>query len=136
MPRRCPDCRGPLREELHRGVRLDVCADHGMWFDLGEVQRWSGRATPTNAPLATDAGDSRAASLGACPRCDGVVLMPRSFARTAVAACGRCRGVWLSRAAAAALASIEPRTTAESPGAGDPWWTAVAEGLFEVWFYL
>ncbi|MCC6523499.1 MAG: zf-TFIIB domain-containing protein [Polyangiaceae bacterium] len=35
----CPDCQRALAPVQTLGVRLDVCADHGAWFDRGEVEQ-------------------------------------------------------------------------------------------------
>ena len=37
-PRPCPECRPQLEWRERAGVDVDVCADHGTWFDLGELQ--------------------------------------------------------------------------------------------------
>ncbi|HSO34042.1 MAG TPA: zf-TFIIB domain-containing protein [Labilithrix sp.] len=38
IPRACPECRVSLEERVIGGVRVDVCAKHGTWFDIGELQ--------------------------------------------------------------------------------------------------
>jgi len=35
----CPDCSHALTRATRAGVTLDVCKDHGVWFDRGELQR-------------------------------------------------------------------------------------------------
>ncbi|MBX3187814.1 MAG: zf-TFIIB domain-containing protein [Labilithrix sp.] len=37
--RSCPDCRAPLAPRELAAVSLDVCREHGTWFDRGELQR-------------------------------------------------------------------------------------------------
>ncbi len=36
-PRVCPECGGGLARVVSMGTRLDVCAQHGTWFDRGEL---------------------------------------------------------------------------------------------------
>ena len=33
----CPVCSSPLSQEVIHGVTVDVCAQHGMWLDQGEL---------------------------------------------------------------------------------------------------
>ena len=35
--RECPICKKKMRVELECGVRVDVCDDHGLWLDRGEL---------------------------------------------------------------------------------------------------
>lgn len=35
---KCPHCRGDLRMVRINGVELDVCVEHGTWFDRNEIQ--------------------------------------------------------------------------------------------------
>ena len=35
--RECPVCHKRMVVERQNGVAVDVCADHGVWFDLGEL---------------------------------------------------------------------------------------------------
>lgn len=37
--RRCPACDGELARTRRGGVTLDVCAEHGTWFDRDELGR-------------------------------------------------------------------------------------------------
>lgn len=37
--RRCPDCNATLAFREVGGVTVDFCAEHGTWFDRGELQR-------------------------------------------------------------------------------------------------
>jgi Zn-finger nucleic acid-binding protein len=39
----CPDCSGSLLRTMRNGVTLDVCKDHGVWFDRGELQAIAAR---------------------------------------------------------------------------------------------
>ena len=39
----CPDCEGALTRTMRNGVTLDVCKDHGVWFDRGELQSLAAR---------------------------------------------------------------------------------------------
>ena len=52
----CPVCAGALQPVDHQGVRLDFCAEHGTFFDRGELARIVQTAkpaalTPTPVPL-------------------------------------------------------------------------------------
>jgi Zn-finger nucleic acid-binding protein len=33
----CPVCKTTMRVERTQGILVDVCTEHGVWFDLGEV---------------------------------------------------------------------------------------------------
>ncbi len=35
----CPLCQKPMRVESRRGVSVDVCDEHGMWLDRGELDQ-------------------------------------------------------------------------------------------------
>lgn len=35
---KCPECRSALRRVRVNGVELDVCVEHGTWFDRGEIR--------------------------------------------------------------------------------------------------
>jgi Zn-finger nucleic acid-binding protein len=37
--RPCPVCKEALGSKLDRGISLDVCEQHGVWFDRGELDR-------------------------------------------------------------------------------------------------
>ena len=37
--RECPICKQTMVEETEYGVSLDVCKDHGVWLDQGELPR-------------------------------------------------------------------------------------------------
>lgn len=40
--RACPVCREPMEKRVYAvqsGVRMDVCDDHGIWLDSGELER-------------------------------------------------------------------------------------------------
>jgi Zn-finger nucleic acid-binding protein len=39
----CPDCSISLTRTTRSGVTLDVCKDHGVWFDRGELQALAAR---------------------------------------------------------------------------------------------
>jgi Zn-finger nucleic acid-binding protein len=36
--RKCPVCGTAMRIEKRDGVSIDVCADHGIWLDQGELE--------------------------------------------------------------------------------------------------
>ena len=36
-PRRCAVCGEPMRREFYDWLQLDECAEHGIWFDDGEL---------------------------------------------------------------------------------------------------
>jgi Zn-finger nucleic acid-binding protein len=35
--RKCPICGGQMRYEVQGGVEVDVCDEHGIWLDRGEL---------------------------------------------------------------------------------------------------
>lgn len=35
--RQCPICKKEMRVEVECGVHVDVCDDHGLWLDRGEL---------------------------------------------------------------------------------------------------
>ncbi len=36
----CPKCSKPMRQEmLPEQIEIDICADHGVWLDAGELER-------------------------------------------------------------------------------------------------
>lgn len=39
--RTCPECKAPLAVDNLAGVDIDVCGDHGTWFDARELERVS-----------------------------------------------------------------------------------------------
>ena len=41
---RCPFCGESMRVEHRRGVEIDVCDEHGIWLDRGELERILERA--------------------------------------------------------------------------------------------
>lgn len=45
----CPDCRAPLAVRELAGIGVDVCPEHGTWFDRGELQRVADRRAGKNA---------------------------------------------------------------------------------------
>jgi len=61
----CPVCTAVLDRVITKGIELDVCGDHGTWFDPFElavlVDRLAGRE-PTKVPL----GDTRAIRCATC----------------------------------------------------------------------
>lgn len=36
---KCPVCETAMHEEESQGVATDVCPEHGIWLDLGEMDR-------------------------------------------------------------------------------------------------
>lgn len=46
---RCPECRRDLMPSEVMGVRLDVCDEHGTWFDPGELRTLMQRVDFHNA---------------------------------------------------------------------------------------
>ena len=38
-PLACPICSKPLSAKLVDGVTADVCGEHGLWLDQGELQK-------------------------------------------------------------------------------------------------
>jgi len=48
----CPECHKPMQAITLRGVQLDRCAHHGVWFDIGEITdmlRKTGKIGPEEA---------------------------------------------------------------------------------------
>ena len=35
--RECPICKRVMRVEMESGIHVDVCNDHGIWLDRGEL---------------------------------------------------------------------------------------------------
>ena len=35
--RECPICKEPMQVEFETGVHVDVCPEHGIWLDRGEL---------------------------------------------------------------------------------------------------
>ncbi len=35
----CPICRKGMDKKTSHGVEVDVCAEHGLWLDKGELQK-------------------------------------------------------------------------------------------------
>lgn len=106
-------------------MRIDVCICGGAWFDLGEVQRFTGQAVPAR-PMPAVAAAPPTLVRGDCPRCPGQALQPRQFAARTVAGCAICRGVWLSRAALHELVPAERPATDSSDG---DWWAVAIEAV-------
>jgi Zn-finger nucleic acid-binding protein len=127
MGRRCPDCRALLHEETRRNVRLDVCICGGAWFDLGEVQLYSGCAMPTR-PLSAAVATQPTLVRGNCPRCPDAPLQPRQFAGRTVAGCASCRGVWLSRVT---LQHLVPAERPPTDTGGNEWWGVAIEVVLD-----
>jgi Zn-finger nucleic acid-binding protein len=42
--RPCPICGSPMRTAENRGVVIDVCDDHGVWLDRGELENLVARS--------------------------------------------------------------------------------------------
>lgn len=36
--RECPICKQKMQIEVQEGIQFDVCEQHGMWFDRGELE--------------------------------------------------------------------------------------------------
>ena len=45
----CPDCQQALVRVHAAGIELDVCPEHGTWFDRGEIERLMRAAKPAPA---------------------------------------------------------------------------------------
>jgi Zn-finger nucleic acid-binding protein len=75
----CPQCRQPmLRARMHDAwLDVDICHEHGTWFDCGEVERFAQslkqqapadwRSTPPPARIVPVAGSTPAAASGTDP---------------------------------------------------------------------
>ncbi len=42
-PLRCPICSNPMQIERIHQIAVEVCAEHGVWFDRGEVATFERR---------------------------------------------------------------------------------------------
>jgi|SaaInlStandDraft_1057018.scaffolds.fasta_scaffold24121_2 Zn-finger nucleic acid-binding protein len=43
--RKCPICDDAMETHKENGVSIDVCKEHGVWTDVGEIEKIIGRAT-------------------------------------------------------------------------------------------
>jgi Zn-finger nucleic acid-binding protein len=70
---RCPRCNAAMQRFAHprSGVVVDICAEHGTWFDRGEVQRLVEHASAAGAGAA--GGPFRSAP---APAADAPVPLP------------------------------------------------------------
>jgi Zn-finger nucleic acid-binding protein len=103
MPRLCPDCQQPLRQETFQNIQLDSCSNcAGFWFDseeLGRVMR--------SDPLALIALEEEhlphvQARPGAnthrrCPDCQALLERYQYLYDSPITldSCGNCAGVWI-----------------------------------------
>jgi Zn-finger nucleic acid-binding protein len=75
--RRCPECRVQLTWRELAGVEVDVCSEHGTWFDHGELQRVAdargGKRPASSAKIALNSSGNAVATeavslfLSICP---------------------------------------------------------------------
>src|SRR5687767_7255066 len=45
----CPECHATMQAITHKGVHVDRCMQHGVWFDIGEITdmlRKTGKLAP------------------------------------------------------------------------------------------
>jgi Zn-finger nucleic acid-binding protein len=54
----CPICSKALEPVSHEGIKLDFCADHGTFFDRGELANLLDRLRPTYVAPPAPAGPS------------------------------------------------------------------------------
>jgi Zn-finger nucleic acid-binding protein len=58
--RPCPVCKRLMVVERNQGVAVDVCREHGVWFDLGELPTLLARARAgSRVGLATELADAK-----------------------------------------------------------------------------
>jgi Zn-finger nucleic acid-binding protein len=58
--RPCPVCKRLMVVERNQGVAVDVCREHGVWFDLGELPTLLARVRAgSRVGLATELAESR-----------------------------------------------------------------------------
>lgn len=67
--RACPDCRCWLASRVVRDITLDVCTNHGTWFDRGELAAINGERQPdsippSSGPPSSGVGDVAIGALG------------------------------------------------------------------------
>lgn len=104
MPRNCPDCKTPLREEEILGISLDVCPDcAGIWFDDGELLKLRElgdveleEVEDVVVPSAPD-GQHNVASNRLCPTCE-TAMQEFSYLYTTkvkLDSCDKCFGTWV-----------------------------------------
>src|SRR5260221_2118090 len=91
---KCPACAQPLARTSLRGVEIDVCSQHGTWFDRGELQEVSQRlkVTPGGSP-------GRSLALGAAA---GAAAVGTVAAASGMGASGTSPNLFSSIAAGAA----------------------------------
>jgi len=110
----CPDCHKDLCEIRQSGVAIDVCiACQGLWFDRGELEVYSERAT--DAPVEKTSSHALQLQPGKtqpCPRCRRASLEMGSLRQLEAGLCTGCHGVWLSSK------SLENRSIVERSGDG------------------
>ena len=91
--RRCPECERSLARVTLLGVELDCCAScHGIWFDPGELQLFSGQ----DKEIPSDDKTHRASRFG-CPDC-GAWMIEYTFLNPKSLLVDRCpngHGVYL-----------------------------------------
>lgn len=107
----CPVCTAVLDRAVTRGIELDVCSDHGTWFDPFElavlVDTLSGK-TPAKIPL----GDTRAVH---CARC----RVPISANRANITEDGLCcESCWRAQQAATIAAADQQANEAGAVAVG------------------
>lgn len=61
VQRRCPECHAPLAEVTHHAVSLDICPQHGTFFDCGELRTLARRINFHNVELAAQQAASERA---------------------------------------------------------------------------
>jgi len=128
---KCPSCSSPLREVRQHGIRLDVCACGGIWFDVGELEAWYANLRPGAARpqlpghflLHDDDGRP-------CPHCTDAVLRRFDVGEVRGSLCRQCRGVWLT-AIDAQRVRRQPVDAASGPTTGALAY-GISDGLMEL----
>jgi Zn-finger nucleic acid-binding protein len=105
----CPSCPAVLDKVSAHGIELDVCAEHGTWFDRFELSRLTATLRGEAVPGVRARPDAlvRCAGCGATLRADQANLGDQGLA---------CDACWRKRQAALAAAA-ERRIYGDSPEA-------------------
>lgn len=96
---KCPTCAAPLERISLRGVQLDVCSQHGTWFDRGELQEVAER-------LKVTPGGSKTAAVGIATA-TGVAAAGTVAAAAAIGASATSPNLFSSIATGAAEVGVE-----------------------------
>ena len=95
----CAVCKSQLDPVKLKGVTIDQCSFcHALWFDYGELERYSARHRPLesigefNGPVFAA---KRATPRRDCPRCESTSLQFGKLSRYDVWRCETCLGIFV-----------------------------------------